>query len=227
MSLILDALKRSEAQRLEAEQSPTGLVMLQDRQVRRTNWLLWGLSALLALTLIALALLYFASHKQPVPSTLILQTETEPFAAKQRATETPLAPASTNQSLTSRQELQAIKTAPTPLSAALPRVTQKPAGTADLTAPSIPVPTIDTTAQQQEAYQELTNAGENVRDFAARLELNTVVYSDKPQKSFALINMKKYRAGDALPGGNYQLDRITPEGVVLRHNDELVLLRAR
>lgn len=215
MSLILDALKRSEAQRHELNQSPTGLIMHSDQKSPRSNWVLWGLLAILAFNLLALAFLYFkppAAGETPTPNT------PEKTIPNERPVNSPAAqePVSNIPATTTTKP-------PVPLSAALPR----PPRRSEVAAPLAPEVQQEKKRDAQHPADEVSDAPENVRDYASRLELNTVVYSDKPEKSFALINMKKYRNGDALPGDGYSIDRITPEGVVIRHNDGLVLLRAQ
>ncbi|MGV6816302.1 MAG: general secretion pathway protein GspB [Thiotrichales bacterium] len=216
MSLILDALKRSEAQRHELNQSPTGLIMHPDQKNTRRGWVLWGLLAILAFNLLALALLYFkppASGEAPTPNTPEKTISNELRVNSPAAQE----PASTIPAATTTTK------PPVPLSAALPR----PPRRSEVSASLAPEVKQEKKRSAQHQTDEVSDAPENVRDYASRLELNTVVYSDKPEKSFALINMKKYRNGDALPGNGYAIDRITPEGVVIRHNDGLVLLRAQ
>jgi len=52
------------------------------------------------------------------------------------------------------------------------------------------------------------------------------VFSDQPQKSFVLINMRKYREGEKLQEGP-QLDEITPEGVILSFSGQRFRLQAQ
>jgi general secretion pathway protein B len=58
------------------------------------------------------------------------------------------------------------------------------------------------------------------------LRLDVHVFSDQPQKSFVLINMRKYRQGEKLQEGP-QLDEITPEGVILSFSGQRFRLQAQ
>ncbi|MEN8763519.1 MAG: general secretion pathway protein GspB [Thiogranum sp.] len=58
------------------------------------------------------------------------------------------------------------------------------------------------------------------------LRLDVHVFSDQPQKSFVLINMRKYREGEKLQEGP-QLDEITAEGVILSFNGQRFRLQAQ
>jgi hypothetical protein len=51
------------------------------------------------------------------------------------------------------------------------------------------------------------------------LRINVHVYDNNPAARFVLIDMHRYREGEAIDGG-LTLERITPDGVVLRKGDE-------
>jgi general secretion pathway protein B len=55
------------------------------------------------------------------------------------------------------------------------------------------------------------------------LHLDMHVFSANPAERFVFINMKKYAEGGALPEGP-QIEEITAEGVILRHNGSRFLL---
>jgi hypothetical protein len=76
------------------------------------------------------------------------------------------------------------------------------------------------TANGMTLYQDAAvAAGANM----PQLRLDLHVYAAKPQDRFVLINMHKVHEGDMLPEG-VKVESITPEGVVLRHNDSTFLL---
>ena len=58
------------------------------------------------------------------------------------------------------------------------------------------------------------------------LRLDVHVFGDQPQKSFVLINMRKYREGEKLQEGPL-LDEITPEGVILSFSGQRFRLQAQ
>ena len=55
------------------------------------------------------------------------------------------------------------------------------------------------------------------------LKVDMHTYGPRPQDRFVLINMKKAREGDVLPG-NVKVESITPDGVVVSHNGSQFLL---
>jgi len=64
------------------------------------------------------------------------------------------------------------------------------------------------------------------QQLSGSLRLDVHVFSDQPQKSFVLINMRKYREGEKLQEG-LQLDEITAEGVILSFNGQRFRLQAQ
>jgi len=64
------------------------------------------------------------------------------------------------------------------------------------------------------------------QQLSGSLRLDVHVFSDQPQKSFVLINMRKYRQGEKLQEGA-QLDEITPEGVILSFSGQRFKLQAQ
>jgi len=95
---------------------------------------------------------------------------------------------------------------------AQPQVEQPPRSAHKAYAPELPVwPQIPT-----HLFQQLSGS----------LRLDVHVFSDQPQKSFVLINMRKYREGEKLQEGP-QLDEITPEGVILSFSGQRFRLQAQ
>ena len=60
----------------------------------------------------------------------------------------------------------------------------------------------------------------------ARLTLDVLVYSDVPAERLVFINGRKYVEGQAVDG-DAVLEQITPDGAVLRHGDQRVVLRPK
>jgi len=93
-----------------------------------------------------------------------------------------------------------------------PQVEQPPRPAVKADAPALPVwPQIPTHLFQQ---------------LSGNLRLDVHVFSDQPQKSFVLINMRKYRQGEKLQEGP-QLDEITAEGVILSFSGQRFRLQAQ
>jgi general secretion pathway protein B len=95
---------------------------------------------------------------------------------------------------------------------AQPQVERPPRPAVKAESPALPVwPQIPT-----QLFQQL-NGG---------LRLDVHVFSDQPQKSFVLINMKKYKQGEKLQEGP-QLDEITSEGVILSFRGQRFRVQAQ
>ena len=93
-----------------------------------------------------------------------------------------------------------------------PQAEQPPRPAVKADAPALPVwPQIPTHLFQQ---------------LSGNLRLDVHVFSDQPQKSFVLINMRKYRQGEKLQEGP-QLDEITAEGVILSFSGQRFRLQAQ
>jgi general secretion pathway protein B len=73
----------------------------------------------------------------------------------------------------------------------------------------------------EEGLQIYSDAAANGGLPELRVDMHT--YAQKPQDRFVLINMRKAREGDMLPGG-VKVESITPDGVVVSHNGSQFLL---
>jgi general secretion pathway protein B len=63
-------------------------------------------------------------------------------------------------------------------------------------------------------------------DALARLTLDVLVYSDQPAERFVFINGRKYVEGQAVTG-DAVIEQITPDGAVMRHADQRIVLRPK
>lgn len=232
MSLILDALKRSEKQRRETEQSPTGLVMVQGEHKHRKGWMLWILIAVLVLNILALVLLYLKPPGYSLQGTPAASNPQQPVITRavvsppsKTTTQTPMKTIA--RSPTTMQASEALSSV---LSSPLPQPSSLSSQAPTSTPPAIEKNKAAEGPESLDMFtatpEKLSEVDDSIRDDLSTLELNTVVYSDKAGKSFALINMQKYRAGDTLPGGDYKVDRIHPDGVVINYGASTVLLKA-
>jgi general secretion pathway protein B len=136
-----------------------------------------------------------------VPQTArIVPVPPEPPAAKPVTTETAVKPVLQESSVAAA------------VIPAQPQVEQPPRPALEAYAPELPVwPQIPT-----HLFQQLSGS----------LRLDVHVFSDQPQKSFVLINMRKYREGEKLQEGP-QLDEITPDGVILSFHGQRFRLQAQ
>jgi hypothetical protein len=64
------------------------------------------------------------------------------------------------------------------------------------------------------------------REALARLTLDVLVYSDIPAERLVFINGRKYVEGQAVDD-DAVLEQITPEGAVVRHADQRIVLRPK
>jgi len=187
MSFILDALKKSEEERLR-QQNPSALPAAALRSTSKTPSWVWVLLGLLAINLVVLAFVLLKSATSPPISTPEPLSTVAPTIAP--AVDTPMqrAPSAPDASMP-----PAISTAPTPPSDTRPT----PADT--------PLATVPTRDQQIAAGADLPIA-----------TLNLHVYDVDPSKRFILLNGERLRESDASRDGLKVLS-ITPEGVVLSY----------
>lgn len=236
MSFILDALRKSEAER-QRQDGPTLLEVRPSRPQRRMPLWVIGLGVLLLLNMGVL--LWFLLRTPPeaarathagasAPASVTASAastrpsgpppvETAPVAANPLSVSPPVAAAPPAPHLTPSSSVAAGASppprviAPTPAVAAAPRA-----------APA---------AKSAKPPPEASDSAANLPDYshvasglpALRLDLHS--YSPEPDQRYALINMHKVREGDTLPEGP-RVQQILPEGVVLSYNGtEFVLGR--
>jgi general secretion pathway protein B len=217
MSFILDALRKSEAER-QRQDGPTLLEMRPSRPQRRMPLWVIGLGVLLLLNI---AVLLWFLLRTPAPGSAA-RLARAPAAA-------PAAPSSA----------PALGTPPVLASTAPPAPLLAPSATApaNATAPassSAPPASAHVPAAvpaHSRPRLEPSDSAADLPDYsrvsaglpALRLDLHS--YSDQPQQRYALINMHKVQEGDTLPEGPRVL-HILPEGVVLSYQGtEFVLGR--
>ena len=285
MSLILDALKRSEKERT-AQESSLPDIFSEDaksgnnRKHNLLKKLILPLIIILNLAMLAYVLLpgldspNNSTKPEHTDTTAIISEKNESLDKPQQTKPVPavtikqepgtIEPARTSNTQANLQADPLISQLPKanvpaqkPLIQALPKVVTKPKPvktpiqqsvnninteknintSADHT-PDIKDTKNEDTAENEDAAEnnfkdadeiktvaELQN--DNLSNSLASYEINTHIYSSNPDRSFVLINMKKYREGQTLSGSNYKIDSITAKGVVIDHGNGLVLLKAR
>lgn len=217
MSFILDALKKSEAER----QRQSGPTLLEVRvPPPRRRYPLWALivGALLAINVIVL--LVFMLRRPTVPNAELAA----------RATVSNAASAPTLNSAAQAPASSAPPTAATPAKAV--DVVAAPAeAAASTSAESVdpdetPAVSADRSSKAERAdsanYAALPNSSDlgNLPDL--RLDLH--VYAQRPSDRYALINMHRVHEGDVLPEGP-KVIAITQEGVALDYRGQEFMLR--
>lgn len=210
MSFILDALKKSEAER----QRQAGPALLEMRVVRpRNRWPAWALVLGGALILANFGLLAWLLLREPAPAPVAsvpappaapAAAPTAPPLASAPATALPVAPP------------QPLAGAPLESTDAAPAVGNNDGNPADLE-PAAPPVTARRGAGLQ-TYAELSGT-------LPPLRLDLHVYAAQPVNRYAFINMRKVTEGSTTAEG-MRVVEITPEGVVLDfRNSEFLLGR--
>lgn len=217
MSFILDALRKSEAER--QRQSGTGLVDAGYRQPARRHaaWLPVVAIALLANLAAVVYFFGFSDRREPAAST----AAAAPATPAQPAAPMP-APAS--QSSPGPDDAYAA-------TADLPAL--EPAPVETLPAPDVPdeSPVPGSLAREAGApggiVQDLPTADELMRSGSIPqqpLHLDIHVFSAVPAERFVFINMRKLVEGAELTPGGTRVEEITREGVVLSEAGHRFLL---
>ena len=220
MSLILDALKKSEAER----QRQTGPTLLEVRVARpQRRYPLWALAVGILLAVNMVLLLVFvlrpsdsghasgaAGSSNPVPPSTAGAIVPAPAAALpvQAATTPPPAAASPLQSPAAPDN--AAEITPNPADSE-PAISAAAAGTRGQH---------DTTHADYSTLPGINETTGNVPDL--RLDLH--VYAERPRDRYALINMQTVHEGDSLREGPRVL-AITREGVALEWQNQQFMLR--
>jgi general secretion pathway protein B len=228
MSLILDALRKSEHQR--QRQAGPGLAVVPESRAteRPATWVL-ALAGLLVLNVIVVTALWLTG-RNPEPASPV-----EPAAAPAASTPAPVPPATAPARTGSQRPLPVALPAPSvrsevrPLTTevappvatpAQPRAAASAAGASAGTAPAATPPPASVPAMQQ--------ANDDARlprfaDLVVRGDLNVPhmhidihVYSGTPAERFVFINMRRYNEGQATQEGP-SIVRITRDGVVMDH----------
>jgi general secretion pathway protein B len=205
MSFILDALKKSEAER----QRQAGPTLLEVRVMPpRRRLPLWGIAVAVLLGANLLALLWFVLRR-PGADALANAAVAAPTASVVAVT--PGAP-------TSRVTAPAAAPA-TAVPAPAPAEAADERNPADF-APAVPA--TGGTVRMQRDFQSLPSFNDVAANLPA-LRLDLHVYSGSVAERYALINMHKVHEGDVLPEGA-RVIQITRDGVVLDYRGQEFIL---
>ncbi|MEX2125066.1 MAG: general secretion pathway protein GspB [Woeseia sp.] len=204
MSFILDALKKSEAER--QRKSVPGFADIPDgRNVPPPQRWWWAIGALVAVNLAVFVGMFFRTG------------DTEPIESEpaQKATEIPVA-ATTSPAAFSDIVAEARKNRP---ERDLPNTTEPQR---EEPAPTATRPERGTTSMD-EALTTLDELRANGTLQLPDLHLDIHVYSEQPAERFVFINMSKYKEDAALAEGPV-VKEIRPDGVVLEHRGARFLM---
>jgi general secretion pathway protein B len=225
MSFILDALKKSEAER----QRQAGPTLLEVRVTRpRRRYPLWAavLGALLGINAVVLAVVWLhkpsaasaehappATADLPAPAPAVPASASPPAAPAALANRPAAAPASPLVGSGSSAGEQPVVT---------PVVSADTSNPAD-EAPAVAAGSVQVERAGPDTYAHLPSISQIGGNVPA-LQLDLLDYSDHPNERYALINMHRVREGDVLPEGPRVL-AITRDGVALDYRGQDFLLR--
>lgn len=226
MSFILDALKKSEADRQREASPGIADVPIGSRVQQAPRWLQL-VAVLLGVNLIALVVILLrpaslfegdAPQANSLPSTP---------AAANAAIEAPVVEDSPGAATSeSPPRERAVSTARSPVAAA---ATSAPATAASVETPTAPAEatTTETAAvaasEGDEAWLTLNELRASGAVDLPDMHIDLHVYSANPDERFVFINMNQYRENAVLDNGS-RIRRITPDGVVLDYRGTLILL---
>lgn len=246
MSLILDALKRSEQERLPGDDVHLGQIYASDNTHRTFPW---KFVLILIVLLNSVLLSYFVyqkvsnrtTHEQPfinkadqeaIVSPAVTPVE-NPGTAKSDSDITETPPIATANTI---QQTSSTKPESATLSAQIPADTVPAQQPLSSSLPTVKKPVNRQSPKPQEAAQvdkaspvqqlsELSN--ETTINQLSELQINTHIYSDNAEKRFVLINMQKYREGQTLKGSRFKIEKITSDGLIIDYGEGSVRLKAR
>ncbi len=206
MSLILDALRKSERTR---QQSLTGQLGAGETPPPPARLALpWTtlLGILLLVNAVVVGLFFWRSDRETVTPQAPAVSAVQPQAAPYRPEVRPLsgeAPAA-------------------PIQNDAARVTATPAAPAAAqAAASVAQPVVaQNSSADLPSYDSLP---QELKQGLPPLHLDVLGYAEKPADRFVVINLQRYRAGDSLAGGGKVAD-IVPQGVILEFNGTRFLL---
>ncbi len=217
MSFILDALKKSETDRQQQSSAEFAAVPSSTAPAAIPRWL-WVVGGLLAINLAVLVGVLLQpdsipppqNNAQPVTTPLsgnTLQSDTlQPDTPQPSSFESKVAAARENAPLQQQDTSVAKSPAINPDALQPDLISQNPS--------AIPAYDLYPTIHEVRAKGLL-----EIPD----LHLDIHVYNAAPEDRFVFINMAKLREGSQLAEGPVVAE-IAPEGVVLRHHDQLFLL---
>ena len=216
MSFILDALKKSEAERLRQDTPGFADVPGSPREKSAVHWI-WIIVVLIGINIIVLVVMFMRPDR--------LQESVAGNPATESASEVP-----------SELPSKSTSAASSPAIVAEANLTQRPA--AEITTDSFTPAVIDVAPQSTvpvpvvASYQSprITESYATFNDLRGQgllqlpdMHLDIHVYSSDPQDRFVFVNMSKYKERATLDEGPVVME-ITPDGVILEYRGTGFLL---
>jgi general secretion pathway protein B len=206
MSLILDALRKSERTR---QQSLTGQLGSAETPSGPGRLPVPWVPLIAALLVANALLLFFFWPRTPAPTAAVQTTVAAPAPAYRPAVR-PLADEAGD-------DTAAVQAQPQPAAQALPVAAQPPMTAAN---PPLQVPATDSASLP--TFDALTP---EQRQSLPALHMDVHGYAGNPKDRFVVINLKQYHIGDVLDEGPTLKD-ILPQGAVLEFHGTTFLLPA-
>jgi len=234
MSLILEALKKSEEQRRLGEMPNLGTPITATR--RRRRLVPWAATAVvIAIAAVggwrflqrgtAPAPTPAAKDTQPIRAITKPETNQAPAPTAPRALPKPVAPPPPVQTAATTPPPAAApaarKDTPPPVSTPAPAPAAAPAATAPAPAVATPAPA-PAPAPPANDVPSLDDLPAEVRGALPQLPISMQVYSPDPKRRFVIIDGKRVVEGDSLRGVTVQ--EIRPTGLVIDFQGRRVLL---
>lgn len=221
MSFILDALKKSDAERQKRSTPGFADIPVSRGREPAQRWL-WVVGGLLGVNLVALFVLLLRPDPPPTV-TATVPAETTIAAPAERSAGRPFADIVAE----SRRKTERTDAAPQRReshsqtvagSGAEPAAAPQPESTG--TAPDSPSVSGRQATETANTFESLRADGTlSLPD----LHLDVHVYSEQPEERFVFVNTKKYRENETLAEGP-SVTRIAPEGVIMEYRGTLFLL---
>jgi len=211
MSFILDALKKSESDRLEQADTEFATVPSSPATPAAPRWL-WVLGSLLIINVIVLLGIMLKPDAPAINDAASNQTAVGAASTTTIATvdATPSANASTTEPASFADQVAVARQNQPARNSPVPQ----PATAANIT-PVVAVKNLPQTAAG--ILPSLTELRANGTLQLPALHVDIHVYSDVQSERFVFINMSKYKENSSLEEGPV-LKEITSDGVILEHN---------
>ena len=220
MSFILDALKKSETDRQQQSGAEFTGVPTSPQAPSVPRWL-WVVGALLAINLLVLSgLLLKPDSSAPQPA----QPSNQITAALPAAVET-TQPSFEEKAATARNNPPDMQTESTPIATSTgeTRRVEEQSRVQNSVEPML-ISQDPSTVRASDLHPTLQEVRARGAINLVDLHLDIHVFSPNPNDRFVFINMSKLREGSTLSEGPV-VEKITPDGVVLRHEGQVFLLQ--
>lgn len=201
MSYLLDALRKAERERRLGEVPDLGTETVDGTASRGSGlpvWVFWLIGAVVAVNLGGMAAIWWAWSAEP-PASLPAAAETAPMPAPPAAVAVAIDPAEKAMPPADTPDEPVARTVPEPVH--LPEPTQPSASPSDQDDNSVPTRRALSAAQQQRLPD---------------LDMNGLLYSSIPGRSFVLINGRRYHQGERTAAGP-AVESIDENGAILNH----------